>query len=75
MSIKQSVVFTDPQMKWLQKRAKELGISVSDLIRRLIDAERSVDAEMKYIENRTTMAEIRSEAWRRTYAKRAKENG
>lgn len=40
MSIRQSVVFTEPQLKWLQKRAKELGITVSDLIRRLVDEAR-----------------------------------
>lgn len=44
MSTKQSVVFTEPQMKWLQKRAKELGITVSDLLRRMIDEKRE---EMK----------------------------
>ena len=75
MSIKQSVVFTDPQMKWLQKRAKELGISASDFIRRLIDNERRVEEEMAYINDRASQGEIRSEAWRRIYAKRAKENG
>jgi hypothetical protein len=37
MSIKQSVVFTTPQRAFLEKEAKRLGISVSDLVRRIID--------------------------------------
>ena len=41
MSIRQTVTFTEPQMKWLHKRAKKLGITVSDAIRRLIDESRS----------------------------------
>lgn len=33
--------FTDPQIAYLQAEAKRLGISVSDLIRRIIDQHRS----------------------------------
>ena len=37
MSTKQSVVFTAPQHAFLEKEACRLGISVSDLVRRIID--------------------------------------
>jgi hypothetical protein len=40
MSTRQTVVFTEPQHSWLRKRAKELGISVSELIRRMVDEKR-----------------------------------
>jgi hypothetical protein len=40
---KQSIIFTLPQMSWLQRRAKELGISVSDLVRRIVDEKREGD--------------------------------
>lgn len=32
-----SVVFTRPQMEWLNARAKELGIQRSELLRRIVD--------------------------------------
>lgn len=35
-----SVNFTPVQLKWLETRAKELGITVSDVIRRMIDEKR-----------------------------------
>jgi len=38
--IQRSIVFTAPQMKWLQKRRKELGVSISEVIRRIIDEKR-----------------------------------
>lgn len=38
--IQRSIVFTAPQMKWLQSRAKELGITVAELIRRIVDEKR-----------------------------------
>ena len=34
---RQSVTLTSPQMAFLKKEAKKLGVSVSDLIRRIID--------------------------------------
>jgi hypothetical protein len=34
---RQSVTLTIPQLAFLKKEAKRLGISVSDLIRRIID--------------------------------------
>jgi hypothetical protein len=37
MTNRQSVTLTDPQLVFLKKEAKRLGISVSDLIRRIID--------------------------------------
>lgn len=42
-TMQRSIVFTKPQMAWLLKRAKELGITVSDVIRRLIDERREDD--------------------------------
>jgi hypothetical protein len=32
-----TVVFTKPQMDWLQAEAERLGVSVAELVRRLID--------------------------------------
>jgi len=34
---RQMVQFTLPQKEFLKKKAKELGISVADLVRRIID--------------------------------------
>jgi hypothetical protein len=34
---RQSVVLTEPQLKFLKAEAAKLGISMSDLIRRIID--------------------------------------
>ena len=36
----QGIRLTTPQVEFLQKEAERLGISVSDLIRRIIDAYR-----------------------------------
>jgi hypothetical protein len=35
-----SLTLTEPQLEWLRARAARLGISQSDLIRRIVDAER-----------------------------------
>lgn len=35
---KQMISFTDPQIAFLRKDAKRLGISVAELVRRIIDA-------------------------------------
>ncbi len=40
MMHKQTITFTKPQIAFLQAKAKKLGISVADLIRRIIDAHR-----------------------------------
>lgn len=40
MSTRQTVVLTDPQADYLKAEATRLGISVSDLIRRIIDTYR-----------------------------------
>lgn len=40
MAVKRSIDFTEPQMEWLQAKAEELGISVGELVRRIIDDER-----------------------------------
>lgn len=39
--IKRTVGFTTAQYKWLQDEAKVLGISIADLIRRVIDEYRN----------------------------------
>jgi hypothetical protein len=44
-----SIVLTDPQDSWLSAEAVRLGISVSDVIRRLID-----DVRCNGIATRTT---------------------
>lgn len=36
--IKQMISFTDPQRVFLKREAKRLGISVAELVRRIIDA-------------------------------------
>lgn len=41
--IQRSIVFTAPQMKWIKERAKKLGISVSEVLRRIIDEKREND--------------------------------
>ena len=43
MSTRMTVSFTAPQMKFLQDKAKRLGITVADLIRRIIDQHREAD--------------------------------
>ena len=37
---KQSVTLTVPQLEFLKKEAQRLGITVSDVIRRIVDAYR-----------------------------------
>jgi Ribbon-helix-helix protein, copG family len=39
-SVRQSVTLTKPQLEFLKREAERLGISVSDMIRRIIDAYR-----------------------------------
>lgn len=39
-NIRQSVTFSRPQYEYLRREAERLGISVSDLIRRIIDTHR-----------------------------------
>jgi hypothetical protein len=34
------VTFTEPQMDYLKKEAERLGISMSDMLRRILDAHR-----------------------------------
>jgi Ribbon-helix-helix protein, copG family len=45
-SVRQSVTLTTPQLEFLKREAERLGITVSDLIRRIIDRyrEREPDA-------------------------------
>lgn len=41
--IQRGIVFTALQMKWLEKRAKELGITISEVVRRIVDEKREND--------------------------------
>ncbi len=41
-TMQRSIVFTKLQMKWVEERAKTLGVSVSEVIRRLVDDARDV---------------------------------
>lgn len=34
------ISFTEPQLEWLKQEAKRLGISVAELVRRLVDQAR-----------------------------------
>ena len=38
--MKRSIDFSEPQMTWLKKEADKLGLPISELVRRIIDAER-----------------------------------
>ncbi len=40
MMTKRMISFTAPQLEWLEAEAKRLGISVPELVRRLIDQAR-----------------------------------
>ncbi len=39
--IKRVISFTQPQLEWIEAEAKRLGISVPELVRRLIDQARN----------------------------------
>ncbi len=38
--MKRLISFTEPQIAWLESEAQRLGISVPELVRRIIDAAR-----------------------------------
>lgn len=38
--IQRSIVFTKQQMKWLKDEAKRIGITVGELVRRIVDEKR-----------------------------------
>jgi hypothetical protein len=40
--VKRMISFTLPQLEWLEAEAKRLGISVPELVRRIIDAARGI---------------------------------
>jgi len=40
-----SFSLTDQQMGWLQRQARQLGISIGELLRRIIDEKRAAAAE------------------------------
>ena len=44
-TMQRSVVFTVKQMLWLEKRAKELGISIAEVVRRIVDDSRRENAQ------------------------------
>lgn len=39
-TMQRSIVFTKKQMAWLEARAKELGISIAEVVRRAVDEKR-----------------------------------
>lgn len=43
MSVKRSLIFTEPQIKWLREQAKKLGLSVGEFVRRIVDEKRQSD--------------------------------
>ncbi len=38
--IKRMISFTQPQLEWLEMEAKRLGISIPELLRRIVDKAR-----------------------------------
>lgn len=38
--MRRTVDFTDPQMEWLRKEAYRLGVTITELVRRIIDEAR-----------------------------------
>lgn len=42
MKTRRSIAFTEPQLKWLAQEAKRLGLSVADVVRRIIDEAREI---------------------------------
>ena len=36
-----NITVTEPQQRWLEREAKRLGISIGEVIRRILDAVRS----------------------------------
>jgi hypothetical protein len=49
--IKRMISFTEPQDDWLNKEAERLGISVAELVRRIIDWYREPQSERKQSED------------------------
>lgn len=45
------ITISDPQDAWLRREAKRLGISISELARRLIDSRRSAESAAEHILN------------------------
>jgi len=45
MTHRQTIAFTDPQAAYLKAEAERLGISVADLVRRIIDQHREKEAK------------------------------
>ncbi|MDE2020725.1 MAG: hypothetical protein KGJ13_10350 [Patescibacteria group bacterium] len=43
-TVRRSVALTKPQLDWLKKEANRLGITIADVIRRIIDRAREGDA-------------------------------
>jgi hypothetical protein len=53
---RQTVTFTKPQLAFLRAEAERLGITVADLIRRIIDAYREGRWPMEDIDRKTAIA-------------------
>ncbi len=62
MGKQRSVLFTDPQFLWLSTEASRLGITVSDVIRRMVDDSRSIDMHRRKIGDRLLPPEAFSDA-------------
>ncbi len=45
--IRQTITFTAPQMKWLKAESKRLGITIADVLRRMIDEYRRVRGDFR----------------------------
>ncbi len=62
VSKQRSIVLTDPQAEWLSAEAVRLGITGSDVVRRIIDDARSLDTHRRKIGERLLPAEAFSDA-------------
>ncbi len=43
-SVQRSIVFTGPQYAFLERERKKLGLSISEMIRRIVDLQRASKA-------------------------------
>lgn len=47
MTVKRSIDFSDPQIKWLREESRRLGISVGEFVRRIVDDRRTISSGHK----------------------------
>lgn len=45
MTARRTVAFTEPQMEYLEIESKRLGISVADVVRRIVDSYRGANGK------------------------------